>query len=84
MYKWILTLPLIIIRMVGMMVDLVRKWEEPFTRALANLENNSGLEIPNAHKSLEHGDVGKNLVQMRHPGSLKAYVRELAWHNAKG
>jgi hypothetical protein len=38
MCKWIVTIPLILMTMVGMRVDSVRKMEECFERAPANLE----------------------------------------------
>ena len=45
MYKWILTTPLIIMTMVGMMVDSVRKMEESPLKGLPQTSKNiRGLE----------------------------------------
>ena len=60
--------------MVRVMVDSVRKIEDSFEKAPANLKKYLVTRILNASKSLEGGDVEMNLVQMRHAGSLKAYV----------
>ena len=89
MYKWILTILLILMTMVGMRVDSVRKIDECFERAPANLKKYLGLRIRNAPKTLkgtnvrlkfqfkcwEGGDVGMSLVEMRHMERVKAYVR---------
>ena len=58
MCKWSLTIPLVLMTMVGMRVDSVRKMEECFERAPANLEKYSGARIPNASESLDGGNIG--------------------------
>ena len=58
MYKWILTTSLIVMTKLGMMVDLVRKWEESFKKAPTNLEMYSRAKILNAPENLEGGNVG--------------------------
>ena len=58
MCKWILTTQLIIMSMVGMMVNSVKKWEESFERAPANLEMYWGPKIPNAPEILDGINVG--------------------------
>ena len=55
-YKWSLTIPLVLMTMVDMTVE--RKMEESFERTSANLEMYSGAKIPNAPESLEGGNVG--------------------------
>jgi hypothetical protein len=58
MSKWILTVPLFIMTMVGNMVDLVKKIGESIERTLANLKESLGAKLPNAPLSLESDDVG--------------------------
>ena len=55
--RWILTTPLILMTMVDMMVDLVRKMGESFQKALANLKKYLGVRIPNAPRSLDNDCV---------------------------
>ena len=89
MYKWIVTTPLIIMLMMEIMVNSVRKWGESFERAPANLEMYLGAKIPDAPKTLdginvglkfqfkclEGCDVGMNLRKMRHPRLLGLCAR---------
>ena len=56
--KGILTLPLILMRMVGMMVDLVREWRSALIGLLQTSKRIWGARLPNAPMSLESGDVG--------------------------
>jgi len=58
MCKWNLTIPLVLMTMVGMMVDSVRKMVESFERAPAHLKKHLGPRIPNAPKTLEGIYVG--------------------------
>ena len=58
MCKWNLTIPLVLMTMVGMRVDLVRKMEECFEKAPANLKKHLGPRIPKAPKTLEGINVG--------------------------
>ena len=58
MFKWSLAIPLVLMTMVGMRVDLVRRMEESFERAPAHLEMYSRARIPKAPESLEGGNVG--------------------------
>lgn len=48
--------PLILMTMVAMIVDLVKKWS--ILKGFANLKENSGLRLPKASKSLESDNVG--------------------------
>ena len=57
-YKWILTTPLILITMVGMMVDLVGKMKESFEKTPVNLKEYSGAAIPNGPESLDDDNIG--------------------------
>ena len=89
MCKWILTTSFIIMTMVGMMVDSVRKWWEAFERAPANLKMYSGAKILKAPESLQGRNVGlkfqSKMLRMwwcwnelganEVPRPLKAYVR---------
>jgi hypothetical protein len=58
MSKWILTPPLILMTMVGMIMDSVRTWKCPLIGFLHTLKRNSGARLSNAPESLENGDVG--------------------------
>ena len=58
MCKWILTIELIMMSMVGMMVNSVRKWGESFETAPANLEMSSWAKILNALETLDGINVG--------------------------
>ena len=58
MYKQLFTTPLNIMTIVGMMVNLVRKWCESFEKAPANLKKYSGPKIRNAPVSLNGNNVG--------------------------
>ena len=57
-YKWVLTILLVPMPMVGMRVDSVRSMKESFERAPANLKKFLGPRIPNAPKTLEGISVG--------------------------
>lgn len=56
--KWNFTTTLILMTMVRMMVGSMRKMEEYFEKAPANLGNYFGARIPNTPGSLEGGDFG--------------------------
>ena len=68
--KWSL-IPLILMTLLEIMVDSVRKWEESFERDAVNVEKYSGARIPDAPESLEGNDVGMNLAQMMHLGLIR-------------
>jgi hypothetical protein len=58
MWKWILTVPLFLMTMVGNMVDLVKKWGSPLKELPGNLKESFGGRLPNAPMTLENCDVG--------------------------
>ena len=58
MCKWSLIIPLILMIMVGMRVDLVRKMKDSFEKVPANLKEYLWPRIPNSPKTLEGINVG--------------------------
>ena len=58
-YKWSLTIPLVLMTMVDMTVE--RKMEESFERTSANLEMYSGAKILKATETLDGINVGLEL-----------------------
>ena len=58
MCKWILTAPLLLMTMVGMKVDSMRKMEECFERAPANLKQYLAPRMPKALKTFEGINAG--------------------------
>ena len=57
MYKWIMTTPFMIMSMLEMMVDALKKRKEAYERASANLKKYTGARIPYVPVSLDAGNV---------------------------
>jgi hypothetical protein len=60
MAKWILTIPSMLMAMVGMMVNLVRKWRSRLKIHPKNLKENSGARLLDALKGLESDNALPN------------------------